>query len=105
MTADPYRRGDMATDVSTALDYAHRHRLDSGGVRWDALEEVARTIFCWAYGHPAQPKRFLSRFQERPWRCFRCGTWWVTRHETDYPTYPEGTWRWHRVYQDERTDS
>lgn len=98
MTTDQYRKGDMAWDARHAFNYAYERSND--GYRWDAMEEAARTITCWAFGHPDQPKRFLGRFQERPWRCFRCGTWWVTKHETDYP---EGEWRWHRVYQDERT--
>lgn len=67
---------------------------------YDALRQLAPMLSCWQYGHPNQPKHFLSRFKSRPWRCWRCGTWWVTRMVHD----PNKGWHyflWTRVEKGE----
>lgn len=89
----------MALDALTAV--RDRSRAISGMDNTDgfaALRQVAPLIACWQYGHPEQPARLLRRWRQRPWRCARCGTWWVTEHYTDYSNYDSGgAWRWVRV--------
>lgn len=61
---------------------------------YDALARLAPMLSCWQYGHPKQPKHLLGRFEQRPWRCSRCGTWWVTVPHF----HPEGVaMLWERV--------
>lgn len=65
---------------------------------YDALHRLAPILSCLKYGHPDQPTRRLRRFRQQPWRCDRCETWWVTRHETTYATIDTGgQWIWERV--------
>ena len=61
---------------------------------YDALRELAPMLSCWIYGHPNQPTWFLRRFKQRPWRCKRCGTWWIT-YWVDHPI--RRGWNWTRV--------
>lgn len=62
---------------------------------YDALARIAGPVSCLVFGHPDQPRRRLSRFRERPWRCARCETWWVTEHYTTYGNYDVGgAWHW-----------
>ena len=90
---------DMALDV-LGLVRSERALGGYGDNRpgFDALLRIAGPVSCLVYGHPNQPKRRLRRFRERPWRCARCETWWVTEHYTDYGNCDTGgAWRWVRV--------
>lgn len=60
----------------------------------DALGEVAGLISCAYFGHPEQPRWLLRRYQQRPWRCARCQTWWVTEPRT---SWGEFFWGWEQV--------
>lgn len=95
MAADEYRRIDMANDAARAITVgAERYARGRDGAQWDAIDDAARIISCYAFGHPSQPTRFLGRFEQRPWRCARCHTWWITKYESDWY---DGEWCWHRV--------
>lgn len=91
----------MQWDVLESLQAFGDRRKISNVEAWDALEELAPTLTCWAYGHPEQPKP-RRKWRDRPWRCDRCGTWWVTAHYHDYSNYDVGgAWRWVRVEVDQ----
>lgn len=89
----------MAYEV---LNYVRRekalHGFGDNVPGYEALARIAPVVSCLAYGHPEQPRRWLRRFRQRPWRCARCGTWWITEHYTDYANYDSGgAWRWVRL--------
>lgn len=85
----------MAWDVlieAQAWSWALTAASDRYG--YDALRQLAPLISCWQYGHPDQPTHRLRRWQRRPWRCTRCGTWWVTER---LGGDSGGAWQWARV--------
>lgn len=90
----------MRSDVLEAfraVDRANRMNLSEV---LNALEEFAPVLSCWANGHPKQPSP-RKKWSQRPWRCSQCGTWWVTRHTSDYSDYDVGGhWEWKRVEND-----
>lgn len=95
MTADEYHRDHLAIDAARAImDGAERYAKGRDGA---AIEDAARVISCYAFGHPSQPTWFLCRFEQRPWRCARCHTWWITKYE--YDCFDAAEWRWHRVQE------
>lgn len=92
------RQGEMARDAALAItEGADRYRRLHDGQQWEAIREAAGVLSCYAYGHPDQP-RPRRKWAQRPWRCRRCETWWVTERTP----YTEGSWHWTRVYPDER---
>jgi len=58
------------------------------------VENLVPLVACAFYGCPGRPERWLSRFTDRPWRCQRCRTWWVTVRRRDYDHI---TYDWHVV--------
>ena len=59
------------------------------------VAHLAPLLSCWAYGHPSQPGG-SRRYRERPWRCARCETWWVTERDYSAP-FGDLTWVWRMV--------
>lgn len=87
----------MQWDVLKALRGFEREAKRDNPETWAALERFAPVLSCFAYGHPTQP-RPGRRWRERPWRCARCETWWVTEWYSDYSNWDSGgSWRWVRV--------
>lgn len=59
-----------------------------------AVAPLAPLLACYSQGHPDRPRWLLWRFDDRPWRCLRCHTWWVTRQVGPYEGYG---WEWFPV--------
>ncbi|WP_010541884.1 hypothetical protein [Dietzia alimentaria] len=60
---------------------------------YHALTSLVPFLSCWQYGHPSQP-RARRKWANRPWRCERCGTWWVAeKADGNF----ESWWDWKRV--------
>ena len=60
---------------------------------YHALRQLAPFLACWQFGHPDQPKA-RKKWSRRPWRCDRCGTWWITKEEHGFAG---SLWVWSRV--------
>lgn len=61
---------------------------------YEALRRVTPFLACWQFGHPDQPKA-RKKWRQQPWRCDRCGTWWITENVRD--GYGYSSWFWTRV--------
>ena len=94
-----FANDEMAYDVLAMVrDERSLNGYGDNAPGYDALTRIAGPVSCLVFGHPDQPKRWLRRFRQRPWRCNRCQTWWVTEHRTDYATWDSGGWwKWVRV--------
>lgn len=62
-------------------------RLDSH------MAGLARLLTCLYGEHRDQPRHFLWRFANRPWRCSRCGTWLMTQRYVA----PGASWYWREI--------
>lgn len=91
---DAGQQSDLAPDAAAAIVRgAERYGRGSDGQQWEAIEEAAGPICCYAFGHPDQPSP-RRKFRSQPWRCNRCCTWWIAKKDA-----LAGTWQWHRVYE------
>lgn len=80
-------------DVAELARRAWRNnRLDDVRSILERIEDYGPAWCCLKYGHPQQPKRWLSRFKNRPWRCSRCASWWVAKQTTT--VRGETFWAW-----------
>ena len=90
-------RDELSADVLAELRELRTPR-SSNKAEWNALEERMPLFACWFLGHENLPKRRLKKYQDQPWRCTRCGTWWVTEWACDYSDWDTGGhWEWKRV--------
>ena len=62
------------------------------------IRDLIPYLICRETGHKDQPKRFLRRFAHKPWRCNRCGTWYVS---CLYGTIDGAFWTWTFVGSDD----
>jgi hypothetical protein len=81
-----------ACDRRSIASVAHN---SSTGTLMDGLCGVYPILACYVEGCPKRPWFRLRRHRRRPWRCARCGSWWVTYEGRDNVGTPR--WFWRRV--------
>jgi hypothetical protein len=95
----PRRAGEIDAHVVQQICVAHDIRSvahnSSTRTLIDGLVGVYPIVACYVEGCPKRPWFRLRRRRRSPWRCARCGSWWVTYEGPD--NVGTQRWFWRRV--------